>query len=695
MKRRALKYDLVKERARARSSLESRIGRDIGDIPPVSDSSRKAEAVASLQRFCKAYFPLKFSLPWSKDHLKIISKIEIAVLRGGLFAMAMPRGSGKTTLCEAACLWALLIGAHQFVFLVGSGENHALSMLEDLKADLMNNDLLLADFPDVIYPIRKLENQSRRCDGQLHHGRPTMIGWTADEIVLPSIPGSRAGGAIVRVTGITGNIRGAIHTKPNGESVRPSLVITDDPQTDQSARSLSQCVQREAIISGAVLGLAGPGKKISGIMPCTVIRPGDMADSILDTKKHPDWNGERMKMVYKFPADTKAWEKYAEIRGESLRMHGDLRLATDFYRANREAMDAGAEIAWPERFNRDELSAIQHAMNLKLQGEEAFFAEYQNEPLPEKGIEDEGILTADQIAQKVNGHPRGVAPIGVDHLTAFVDVQGRALFWIVCGWEDSFTGYVLDYGTYPDQKRQYFTLRDLQRTLQMASKNAGLEGSIFAGLEALAAQLLGREWAREDGAKMRVGLCLVDANWGTSTDLVYQFCRQSNHSAVLLPSHGRYVGAGSKPFSEYKRFPGDRVGLNWRLPGVHGKRAIRHILFDVNFWKSFAHSRLSTAAGDKGCLSLFGRDPGAHRLLAEHLTAEYRVKTEGRGRVVDEWKLRPNQQDNHWLDGLVGCAAAASMLGAALAGTGQTGGSFRSNRVGKIKLSALQGRRSA
>ena len=31
-----------------------------------------------------------------------------------------------------------------------------------------------------------------------------------------------------------------------------------------------------------MLGLAGPGKKISGIMPCTVIRPGDMADRILD-----------------------------------------------------------------------------------------------------------------------------------------------------------------------------------------------------------------------------------------------------------------------------------------------------------------------------------------------------------------------------------------------------------------------------
>ncbi|MFN7291962.1 MAG: hypothetical protein ACK5ST_01420, partial [bacterium] len=43
----------------------------------------------------------------------------------------------------------------------------------------------------------------------------------------------------------------------------------------------SQCATRESILAGAILGLAGPGKKISGIMPCTVIRPGDMADNIL------------------------------------------------------------------------------------------------------------------------------------------------------------------------------------------------------------------------------------------------------------------------------------------------------------------------------------------------------------------------------------------------------------------------------
>ena len=115
---------------------------------------------------------------------------------------------------------------------------------------------------------------------------------------------------------------------------------------------------------------------------------------------------------------------------------------------------------------------------------------------------------------------------------------------------------------------------------------------------------------------------------------------------------------------------------------------MRHVVFDTNYWKSFVHARLAVPMGDPGCLSLFGRKPESHRLLAEHLTSEYRVKTEGRGRKVDEWKLRIDGLDNHWLDGLVGCAVAASMQGAVLFGT-------ESKPVARprVRLSELQGGR--
>jgi energy-coupling factor transporter ATP-binding protein EcfA2 len=682
-------YETLKERARSRNVALSLKGRDIGDLPLVQNPPRKARAAHDFRFFSESYFPLTFHLPWSADHLRVIERIELAVLQGGLFALAMPRGSGKTTLAECACLWAMLYGHREFVALIGASEEHAEEMLDSVKMELDGNDLLQDDFPEAVFPIRCLDGIANRCAGQLYKGKRTHIVWTAREVVLPTIPDSAASGAVIRVAGITGRIRGMKFKRPDGKTVRPSLVVLDDPQTDESARSLSQSATRERVLAGAVLGLAGPGKKISGIMPCTVIRPADMADNILDRDKHPEWNGERTKMVYAFPTDEKLWARYAEIRAESLRTHGDLRDATAFYLEHRAAMDEGAQIAWPERFNHDEISAIQHAMNLKLQDEAAFHAEYQNEPLPETAA-DEDLLTTDQIAAKTNGLNRGDVPLGANHLSMFIDVQQNVLFYAIAAWEDDFTGCVIDYGAYPDQQRAYFTLRDARRTLGSVAKAAGMEGALYAGLEAVTGKFLSRLWRRDDGAEMRIERCLIDANWGASTDVVYQFCRQSAHAGIVMPSHGRFVGASSVPFSEYKRKTGDRVGLNWRIPNVQGKRAIRHLVFDTNYWKSFLHARLAVAMGDRGCLSLFGRDPELHRLLAEHLTAEYRVQTTGRGRTVDEWKLRPERTDNHWLDCLVGCAVAGSMSGAILWGTDHHQAAARP----RIRLSQLQGSRT-
>src|SRR5690606_13121824 len=220
-------------------------------------------------------------------------------------------------------------------------------------------------------------------------------------------------------------------------------------------------------------------------------------------------------------------------------------------RQHQAEMDAGARIAWTERFNHDELSAIQHALNLKLQDESAFWAEYQNEPLPEVEA-DENELTADQIAAKLNGLPQGRVPLGCQHLTLFVDVHQKLLFYAVCAWSDEFSGAVLDYGAWPDPQRAYFSLRDGTQTLAAAAPGTGLEGAIYAGLTALTDRQLAREWPREDGASLRIERCLIDANWGTSTDVVYQFCRQSPQAALLLPSHGRFVGAASLPFADYK-----------------------------------------------------------------------------------------------------------------------------------------------
>ena len=664
----SLDYESVRADAARRSSERSLEGRDIGELPPVENQERKESCRNDFKLFCETYFPEVYQLKWSDDHLRAIAKIQKSVLEGGLFALAMSRGSGKSSLTETAAIWAMLYGHREFVVLVGASESAALEMLDSIKTEFEVNEHIAADFPEVSYPIAKLEGIANRCAGQLYKGERTRITWTANEIVLPTIAGAASSGVIVRVAGITGRIRGMKYKKPDGRTIRPEFVVIDDPQTSESADSVEQTRKRVRVLAGDILGLAGPGKKIAGIMPCTVIRPGDMAEQILDKTKHPEWNGERCKMIYQFPRNDELWERYADLRADELRECGTFERATEFYREHRAEMDEGAVVSWPDRYSYDEIPAIQHAMNLKLTDEAAFCAEHQNEPLPEDFGAGEQ-LTVDGIVNKLNGHAQRTVPVSANHVTMFIDVQKTLLFYVVCAWDDDFTGYVIDYGAWPDQRRRYFTLGEANPTLQAKFPRSGLEGCLYGGLKALTEDYLSREFTRDDGAAMRIEKCLVDANWGQSTDVVYQFCRESAFANVIIPSHGKYIGASSKPMSEYKKAVGDRVGHNWRMPNIRGKRAVRHVVFDTNYWKSFVASRLLESMGDRGSLSLWGRSSEAHMLFAEHLTAEYRVKTEGRGRRVEEWKMRPEGADNHWWDGLVGCAVAASMTGCVLEGT--------------------------
>lgn len=657
-------YDEIKEAARARAAAASASGRDIGKLPPVKNPKRRKACSKNLQLFLKTYFPKTFELPWSKNHFTMIRKIETAIFTGGLFADAEPRATGKTSIAERGSMFGAFHGYRKFIALIGDTAEAALDILNVIKLQIETNDLLLEDFPEICYPIRCLEGITNRCNGQLCEGVRTRITWNDDEIVLPTIPGSAASGVRIVVRGITGRIRGMKASTAFGENLRPDLVIIDDPQNDESAASPEQIKKRLKILSGAILGLAGPGKKIAGIMPCTVIQPGDVADQILDPQKHPEWNGERNKLLPSFPKNMELWEQYREIWGASQRKYGDIREATEFYRMNQAEMDEGAESSWPERFEDDEISGIQYAMNIYIRDPDVFYAEYQNDPRLEIE-EDIERITVEQVLAKLNNRPRGEVPQEANLLTAFIDVQKNLLFWKVMAFADDFTSWCIDYGTFPEQQKKVFSLAKANPTYPQKYPGHGLEAAIYAAIRDLANDLLQRDWIREDGAAMRIERCAVDSGWGLSTKMVYRVCRESVHSAILIPSKGMGISAAQKPMSEYKKNFGDKIGTDWMIPCARRKTAKRYLLYDTNAWKSFFRERLFTAPGDPGSFTIFGSNPKEHELLTEHLTSEYSVPTSGRGRKVDIWKPEP-KRENHWFDCGVGCMVAASERGCKL-----------------------------
>jgi hypothetical protein len=639
--------------------------REIGPLPSVLNPSRKDSCKLSLQLFLSTYFPQSFLLEFGDDHRKVISKLESAILEGGLFALAMPRGSGKTTICVRAVLWSILYGHRKFAMLIGASADAAKELLAELKVELETNQILTEDFPEVCFPIQKLEGIAQRAKGQTLGNRQTQIGYKGNQLILPTVNNSLASGSIIRVAGLLGRIRGAKYVSADGDSLRPDLAIIDDPQTDASAKSENQCQQRERVLSGAILGLAGPGKRIAGVMPCTVIRKGDMADRILDRSIHPRWNGERCRMVYRWPTNQKLWDTYAELRISDLKQGNDkLPQSREFYEENREAMDEGSIVGWPARFEPHELSAIQHAWNLKLGNSDTFDAEYQNDPKESLGgAQTHHAVTADILCQRSSGYAQGEIPREASHLVCGVDVQQNAFFYTVLAVADGFTSWIVDYGSWPDQSKIYYTLSEIERTISTETGIGGLEASLLSGLRRLESHLLSKNFIRDDGAQMPLERIVIDANWGPSTKTIYSFVRQSEQRSLWLPWHGRGVSAKQTPINQWPRKPGEIVGPEWRISAANaGQQVPRHIIADVNHWKTILHQRLQQPEGEKGAMMLFKGSPMRHRMLADHVCSEQPIETTGRGRSLIEWQLLTGR-DNHFLDCLVMSLVAASVVG--------------------------------
>jgi hypothetical protein len=674
MAKRKSNYRKQADRDNARKRTLRATGRDIAaDFPGPGDLARRAACAQDLERFLSTYFSRVFFRPWSADHKRIIRRTEAAILTGGLFALAMPRGSGKTSLAIRSGLWALLYGHKRYLSLVTATEADGERLLEGLKTELLYNEELAADFRSVVYPLRRLDGDARRASGQLFGGQRTAIVWASRRLSFPLMPddgdGPNVSGAFVSVCGLTGALRGQARALPDGTVTRPDLVLLDDPQTRKSARSPAQKSERKATVLADVLGMAGPGQALTAVMPCTVIAPDDLADELLDRKRHPEWHGERTRLIYSFPTAEKEWEVYFTLRREAMQEDRPPVEAEAFYRDHQATMDAGAVVAWPERKLDSELSAIQHCLNVRCDlGDEAFFAEYQNEPLRPEA--DGGpVLEAKHVAAKVNRLAQGVVPVRSAVLTAGIDLGDRLLHWVVTAWTPDFGGSIISYGVFPEQSTRNFTSAKAGRTLADLSPGAAREGQVHAGLLALTDSLLSREWKREDGGVSRIGLALVDS--GFLPDIAHEVCRRSPHAATLLPSRGLGIGPAGRPMEEWTPKPGEQRGFHW-IKARSPDRAGQHVRADVNFWKSFLRDRFLTALGDRTSLSLYGSQPAEHELYAAHATAEYSTLLTGNGRTVETWLHRPARPDNHWWDATVLTCVAGSILGTKLPGMGPT-----------------------
>ncbi len=451
------------EKQRRRMDKKRKAERDL-TIGAIVDPARRAACKDEWQLFCTTDYPEILYHPFSDNQIAIGDAIITSIHSGGLQADAAERGGGKSTITKlVGGVYGICYGFIKYLVLLGANGPFAESMLSDIKDFLEFNDTLCEDFPEICIPVRALEGAAQRAGSQTINGQRARLQWSGREIIFPRVKDkygneSPSSGSVITTRGIDAAIRGLVKG-----GLRPDLVIGDDLETRESARSSVETAKRRKVLESDVLGLAGPGRKMSVLVLGTIIRRGCVIEQLTDRKLNPAWHGIRQKRLLKEPKNGEMWQRYMETRKQAQR-DGDptSRKAHRYYLDNRAEMDKGARVSNKYRFLGDEIegdgltgdmkrlevSAIQSCFNTICDmGRDNFDSEYQNDPGDDSS---EGVgIEAVYVQRKLSGVPRRVVPAGCIKITRTIDIRRREFHWTDIAWKGGAKGFNIDYGIRP------------------------------------------------------------------------------------------------------------------------------------------------------------------------------------------------------------------------------------------------------
>ncbi len=410
-------------------------------IPAVADSASRARALADpiffVEHCCKG--TLRHALPAAlKD---FVLQIVQSAKSGGNVLVALPRGSGKTTILQDTLLYCIVADLVKFPVIVASTQTAANSILRNIWNTVENSDEMYDCFPELCHPVRCVDGRHQRCALQTYKKERTNIRLSASELHFADIDGKM--GATLVGRGAGGSVRGLL--APNG--TRPDWVLIDDPQKAKTARSAAQLDALERYITEDIRGLAGSDNTISVFCAATPIAPGDIVERLA---KRNDVVTVKKPLISKWPTSKELWEEYTTL------LYGDLSCGTtqahDFYDANRQAMDDGAEVLDPLAFPPNMSSAVERVYYLKAtMGEEAFNQEYLlNPPAQQESL----ALDATEVSNRLSHVAHRTVPAECSVLLASIDVgTATALHVTVAAYGRQQKAAIVDAYRFPDEGR--------------------------------------------------------------------------------------------------------------------------------------------------------------------------------------------------------------------------------------------------
>lgn len=619
-----------------------------------------------------------FWYDFTGQQLAMIEAIRTAIIYGGDQALAASRGEGKTKLFERMLLKYSLTGVIKFSVLFAATATAAMDSLESMRSEIEGNERLCADYPEVCIPVRALGDTPNRAHYQIVTGKrhdngeayvmqSSRFTWCGTDVVFPRVPGSPSAWATIATRGLESAVLGL-----NKKNRRPQVVGIDDPDTMDTMRSEDSAKKLEETIEKAIGGLGGQQRGVARVMLTTIRRKNCVSAWFTDPKKKPSFKGRRFRFLEKPPEREDLWAEYVnqwQLNKQAVDDKGDFtdphsRGANAFYLANRDAMDVGAVVSNPNRYDKTptpdatplESSALQRYYNEVARiGIEAVETELQNNPPEEAGPQTSGITSA-IVQSRLSGWPRRVVPSTAICLTAAIDIGKYRCHWVVMAWLPGCVGLVIDNGV--------LEVVGVGKGDDRIAAMQAIKNALFHWREFINPPAGDSPYRDEQGEPVRIDLCLCDS--GDMTDAVYAFVKE----------------VGGKPFMASKGMPNYRrhhstdgkivAADHWHAS--HQDNGVWLYLLDTDFWKHQLHDRFLTPTLNEdrtfrnGSLSLWEPHKDSkneHHSYSKHIVAEeFREEfIEGKG-TKRVW--HPVNANNHWLDASYMCIAAADMKGVKL-----------------------------
>ena len=283
------------------------------------------------------YLPHYFKSPPSQMHRWMAERFAAAEReRGARLNIVGPRGGAKSTVGTLAWVLRCLIeGSEPYVWIVGDTRLQAQMHLENLKRELEDNAALAGDYPQAC-------------------GRGRV--WRAGRIELPS-------GVVCEAAGTGVRLRGR-----RRRAERPTLIVCDDLQNDAHIESARARSLASRWFHGTLLK-AGT-RRTNVVNLATALHRDALA---MELGRTPGWTSRTFAALVTPPERMDLWDEWERIYagcaqddagwlghsaalpqsapnhpGPSPSASDPATRAREFYDKHRAAMDAGAELLWPE-----------------------------------------------------------------------------------------------------------------------------------------------------------------------------------------------------------------------------------------------------------------------------------------------------------------------------------------------------------